>query len=74
MKVITFESPSGIVINITEEQRAELEARGTWPKDDQGHKYSIVRRALHEGEQIDADREMVERLLLQNDPNGWEAS
>ena len=63
MKVITYESPLGVLINVTEDQRKALQAAGVWPKDSHGEEYRIVRTSLHEGEQIDADREQIEALL-----------
>lgn len=48
--VVTWQSPSGATIDLSEFQRAELDRLGLWPKDPTGMEFCQVRYGQHWGE------------------------
>lgn len=48
MKVITYQSPKGNTINLTEDQIHDLKAHGVWPRDWDGQEYCTVSHGAHE--------------------------
>ena len=49
MRIITYQSPSGQTINLSEEQVLQLEAKNSWPKDSNGQEFCQVSHGWHEG-------------------------
>jgi len=49
MKVITYNTPRGRKINLTQPQVRALEENGTWPRSVSGEEYCQVSHGLHEG-------------------------
>lgn len=48
-RVITYSSPTGATIRLTETQIAMLRKAGTWPRDWRGQEYCTVSHGLHNG-------------------------
>ena len=48
-KVITYQSPSGQRITLTEHMVRLLESGNAWPKDSRGDEYCTVYHGWHEG-------------------------
>lgn len=56
-KVVTWQSPNGLTLDITPEAEEILTAARCWPKTEGGDEYASVSRGLHTGEaDIDADK------------------
>lgn len=61
-KVITYQTPEGLSINLTPKQVAVLEAAGKWPKDSKGREYCNVGFGLHVGTPT-CDTDLLSDLL-----------
>jgi hypothetical protein len=60
-RVISYSSPSGYTIDLTERQVAMLRAKHVWPRDSKGQEYCTVSHGLHETRQtIISDRDLME--------------
>jgi len=62
MKVITYQTPSGDRINLTEKQVAALTAAGKWTRNNKGEEYCTVSHGLHAGTP-DCETDNVDDLL-----------
>jgi len=56
--VITYQSPNGVIIELTPDQIRELDSAGVWPRDDQGQEFCSVSHGLHEGDPTYSDAEL----------------
>jgi hypothetical protein len=46
--VITYQSPNGEIIDLTQSQIDKLRKQGVWPRDQHGAEYCTVSHGLHE--------------------------
>lgn len=47
--VVTYESSSGLTIDVCRACEARLRAAGRWPRDPRGEEYATVSHGLHRG-------------------------
>lgn len=57
-KVITYQAPSGQIIDLTRAQVDMLETAGKWPRTARGEEYCTVSHGLHVGEPTMTDDEL----------------
>lgn len=55
MEVITYQSPAGHRITLSERQVRHLNLAGKWPLDSTGQEYRSVSHGLHDGQPISDD-------------------
>jgi len=63
-KVVTYQAPSGLTIDLTLAQVSLLNQSLRWPRDYQGQEYCSVSHGLHEGESTYSDEELKREFDL----------
>ena len=58
MKVVTFQSPNGETIDLSQAQSAMLERAQKWPRNSRGEEYCSVSHGLHEGIPTHSDAQL----------------
>ena len=58
-RIISYQSPNGVIIELTPDQIRDLDSAGVWPRDFRGQEYCSVSQGLHEGDPTYSDAELA---------------